>query len=58
MTKSIEQIIQSASPQVRAICLSLLRQLAKAKHRVPADESDPRSRYADIRVKPAGKIIK
>jgi len=29
--KSIEQILRTASPQVRAICLSLLRQLAKAK---------------------------
>ena len=29
--KSIEQILRTASPQVRAICLSLLRQLAKAR---------------------------
>ena len=30
---SIEQILRTASPQVRAICLSLLRQLAKAKEK-------------------------
>ena len=57
MTKSIEQILRTASPQVRAICLSLLRQLAKARHNVPADEVDPRSRYADTRVEPSGRKI-
>jgi len=55
--KSIEQILRTASPQVRAICLSLLRQLAKARRDVLANEADPRSRNADTRIEPSGSKI-
>jgi len=55
--KSIEQILRTATPQVRAICLSLLRQLAKARRDVLAGEVDPRARYADTNVEPKGRKI-